>query len=97
MNISEKLKAIRTAEGLTQVQLCEIMELSISTLKKVEAGYNDPALATIMKITKHPKFQKYALWLISDTTAPEAGQISPTLSPDGQNNKILSHSDRKTG
>lgn len=97
MNISEKLKAIRVAEGLTQMQLCEIMGLSISTLKKVEAGYNDPALSTIMKITMHPKFQKYALWLISDVTAPESGQVSPSLSPDGQEKETSPHSDRKIG
>ncbi|PHM38556.1 helix-turn-helix domain-containing protein [Xenorhabdus innexi] len=97
MNISEKLKAIRITEGLTQMQLCEIMDISISTFKKIEAGYNDPALATLMKITNHPKFEKYTLWLLTDKIAPESGQISPTLSPDGVETKMSRHLGRKTG
>ncbi|QXO61593.1 helix-turn-helix domain-containing protein [Morganella morganii] len=97
MTISEKLKAIRHAEGLTQMQLCEIMGISISTFKKIEAGYNDPALATIIKITSHPQFEKYSLWLITDKTAPEAGQISPTLSPDGAEKAPSDPLDRKIG
>lgn len=97
MDISKKIKLIRQTEQITQQQLSEIVELSISTLKKIEAGYNDPTFSTLSKLTSHPKFQKYALWLISDTTAPEAGQISPTLSPDGQDNETLSLSDRKIG
>ncbi|WOO49910.1 helix-turn-helix transcriptional regulator [Hafnia alvei] len=97
MNISEKLKAIRNAEGLTQMQLCEVMDISISTLKKVEAGYHDPALSTMMKITNHPRFEKYALWLISDKTLPEAGQISPALAHSGQEKETLPHSEKKIG
>ncbi|MDC9588576.1 helix-turn-helix transcriptional regulator [Xenorhabdus sp. XENO-10] len=77
MEISEKIKAIRSAENLTQIQLCEVMCISISTLKKIEAGYREPSWETITKITMHPKFEKYALWLMTDKTAPESGQISP--------------------
>ncbi|WP_275390554.1 hypothetical protein [Xenorhabdus bovienii] len=35
--------------------------------------------------------------LMTDKTAPESGQISPTLSPDGAETKMLHRSDRKTG
>ncbi|MDE9483181.1 hypothetical protein [Xenorhabdus bovienii] len=35
--------------------------------------------------------------LMTDKTAPESGQISPTLSPDGAGTKMLHRSDRKTG
>ncbi|MGI1757574.1 helix-turn-helix domain-containing protein [Serratia marcescens] len=97
MNFSEKIKAIRSAEGVTQMQLCEIMGLSISTLKKVEAGYHEPNMGTITKLTHHPRFEKYALWLVTGKTAPAAGQISPLLSPDGQNETKSRHSRRKAG
>lgn len=97
MTISEKIKAIRTAEGLTQLQLSEIIGLSISTLKKIEAGYNDPIWDTMIKITQHPKFEKYTLWLMTDKTAPESGQIAPALSPCGQEETTSPHSGQKTG
>ncbi|MBG0750121.1 hypothetical protein Q7O_004089 [Pectobacterium carotovorum subsp. carotovorum PCCS1] len=42
-------------------------------------------------------FEKYALWLMTDKTAPTAGQVSPSLSPDGQDSKTSSRSTRKTG
>jgi hypothetical protein len=33
----------------------------------------------LLKITQHPRFAKYTLWLMTDKTAPEAGQIAPAL------------------
>ncbi len=42
-------------------------------------------------------FEKYTLWLMTDKTAPIAGQVSPSLSPDGQDNITSSRSTRKIG
>lgn len=36
-----------------------------------------------MKITSNPRFKKYTMWLMTGDVAPEIGQISPALSPDG--------------
>ncbi|MEG2553660.1 MAG: helix-turn-helix transcriptional regulator [Hafnia sp.] len=83
MLIAEKLKAIRSAEGLSQSQFCKIMEIPISTLKKLEGGYNEPGWSTLTKLTQHPLFEKYTLWLMTGNTAPDAGQIEPALSLDG--------------
>lgn len=83
MNFNEKLKAIRSAERITQSQLAEITMVSISTLKKIEAGYHDPGWKFLSQITTNPRFKKYALWLTTNETAPEIGQISPALSLDG--------------
>jgi hypothetical protein len=33
----------------------------------------------LLKITQHP-VSKYTLWLMTDKTAPQAGQIAPALS-----------------
>jgi transcriptional regulator with XRE-family HTH domain len=90
MTFVEKLKAIRAAEGLTQTQLCEVMSVSISTLKKIEAGYHEPAWGTMVKLTQHPRFEKYTLWLMTDKTAPEAGQIAPAIAHIGRE-KITSN------
>ncbi len=42
-------------------------------------------------------FEKYTLWLMTDKTAPIAGQVSPSLPPDGQDNITSSRSTRKIG
>ena len=97
MDISQKIKAVRQAEKVTQQQLSDLAGISLSTLKKIEAGYQEPSVTTLSKITKHASFSKYALWLISDKTLPEAGQISPALTHNGQESEILPHSDKKIG
>ena len=97
MLISEKIKAIRAAEDLSQSQFCKIMDISISTLKKLEGNYNEPGYSTLIRLTQHPRFEKYTLWLMTDKTAPEAGQIAPALSPYGQEDTTSPHSSQKTG
>ncbi|EFC1616860.1 repressor [Escherichia coli] len=77
MKLGEKLKAIRAAEGLSQNEFCEFIDLSINTLRKYETGGYEPGGSALVKIAQHPRFQKYTLWLMSDITAPEAGQIAP--------------------
>lgn len=81
--LSEKVKAIRKSEGISQSEFCEITGISISTVKKYETGLIEPGGATLMKITTNPRFKKYTMWLMTDDVAPEIGQISPVLSPDG--------------
>ncbi|ECD7356466.1 helix-turn-helix transcriptional regulator [Salmonella enterica subsp. enterica serovar Poano] len=83
MLIYEKLKAMRNAEGLTQNDVCQLLDFSISTLKKYETGVIEPGVSALMKYTHHPRFQKYALWLVTDQTDIMAGQIAPPLSLDG--------------
>ncbi|MGM3189241.1 MULTISPECIES: helix-turn-helix domain-containing protein [Pectobacteriaceae] len=83
MKLSEKVKALREAEGLSQSRFCEIIDLPLSTLKKYETGNFEPGGNALLKITMHPTFQKYTLWLMTDKTAPEAGQIAPALAHIG--------------
>lgn len=97
MDVSQKIKAVRQAEKVTQQQLSDLAGISLSTLKKIEAGYQEPSVTTLSKITKHPSFEKYALWLISDKTLPEAGQISPALAHSGQEKETLPQSEKKIG
>lgn len=85
MKLSEKVRAIREAEGLSQSKFCEIIGLSISTLKKYESGNFEPGGNALVKITTHPIFNKYTLWLMTDKTAPEAGQVEPVIVHTGQN------------
>lgn len=97
MKLSEKIRAIREAEGLTQSKFCEVIGLSLNTLKKYESGSYEPSGLNLMKITQHQVFEKYALWLMTDKTIPEAGQISPVVAHSGQDETTLSPSGRKIG
>ncbi|WP_060489202.1 DNA-binding transcriptional regulator [Pseudomonas sp. NBRC 111121] len=77
MELAAKLKAIRAKEGVTQAEFCELLGISISTYKKYEAGMFEMGFNTLSKVTNHPQFTKYTLWLMIEQTAPECGQVSP--------------------
>lgn len=53
MNIAEKIRAIRKAEGLTQVKFCEISGLALSTLKNYEGGHAEPGLGVVLEDHEH--------------------------------------------
>jgi len=94
---SEKLRAIRIAEGLTQPAMAELIGIGLSTIKNYETGQKEVGLAIIDKVTNHPRFEKYTLWLMTDKTVPSAGQIAPPLSPNGPDDTKSSHSGQKAG
>lgn len=78
MELFEKLKVIRQAEGLTQMQLCEATGINISTWKSYELQRRkEVSSLELLKITNHARFKKYTLWLMTGEVAPECGQISP--------------------
>lgn len=97
MKMSQKLRAIRKAEGLTQAKFCEISGLALSTLKNYEGDHREPGLQVMLQITNTPQFQKYTLWLMTDKTAPQAGQIAPALAHIGQDSTESDHSEKQTG
>lgn len=78
MGITERIKAVRIAEGFSQEQLCKEVDWLVGSLRNWEQGRSKSiASDQLEKLTTHPRFQKYALWIVTGTTAPEAGQISP--------------------
>lgn len=97
MKLSEKVKALRESEGLSQAKFSDIIGLSLNTLKKYEKGDFEPGGNALLKITTHPQFEKYTLWLMTDKTAPEAGQVSPVVAHSGQDETTSSPSGRKIG
>lgn len=97
MNVAQKIRAIRKAEGLTQSKFCEISGLALSTLKNYEGGHAEPGLQVVLRITNTPLLQKYTLWLMTDKTAPQAGQIAPAFAHIGQEQIESDHSEKKIG
>ncbi|KIP97017.1 MULTISPECIES: helix-turn-helix domain-containing protein [Pseudomonas] len=80
MDLGQKLKEVRLTERLTQSEICEITGIYLTTWKGYEYGRSKTvASSELLKITMHPRFKKYALWLVTDETAPACGQISPVL------------------
>jgi transcriptional regulator with XRE-family HTH domain len=78
MTLSEKLRLIRTREGITQVEFCDATGIKLETWKGYEYGRRKTvASSELLKITQHPRFAKYTMWLMTNQTIPEAGQISP--------------------
>ncbi|WP_315903399.1 helix-turn-helix domain-containing protein [Photorhabdus kleinii] len=95
---AKKLKLIRKAEGLTQVAFAKELGVGLSTVKNYETGRREAGLSIIDKITNHPRFEKYTMWLMSNKTLEMAGQISPALSPDGRDDDTYnSRSGQKVG
>ncbi|UUE36535.1 helix-turn-helix domain-containing protein [Pectobacterium aroidearum] len=97
MNMGQKIRAIRKAEGLTQAKFCEIIGMALSTLKNYEGGHAEPGLQSIMLLTKCRQFEKYTLWLMTDKTAEEAGQIAPALAHIGPDSAQSDPSEKQTG
>lgn len=78
MDLGQKLKEVRRNERLTQGEICELAGISLPTWKGYEYGKSKSVSSVeLLKITMHPRFKKYALWLVTDEIAPESGQISP--------------------
>ncbi|EPK1685560.1 helix-turn-helix domain-containing protein [Klebsiella aerogenes] len=97
MQIPEKLKAIRKAEGLSQTAFCQLLDMSISSVKKYETGIIEPGGSVLMHILQHQRFQKYTLWVMSGKTAPQAGQIAPALAHIGPESTESDQSGKQTG
>jgi len=80
MSVVNRVKAIREAEGLSQREFCQETGLVLDTLRNYEQGKRASiGSKELEKITTHPRFTKYALWLVTGEAAPEAGQISPDI------------------
>lgn len=93
----KRIQLIRKAEGISRVQLAEMLGIPYGTLTNYETKDFQMTEGNLMLFTQHPRFQKYTLWLMTGQTAPAAGQISPTLSPDGQDEIKSRRSARKSG
>ncbi len=94
---AEKLKQIRKAEGLTQAAFAEELGLGLSTVRNYESGQREVGLSIVDKVTNHPRFDKYTMWLMNNKTFEAAGQISPALSPSGQDDTSSRQTGRKAG
>ncbi len=73
MQLNEKLKLIRKAEGYTQVQLAQILEVSEASVQNYENERKKPHTGVMQKLCQ--QFPEYTLWLMTGKTSGD--QISP--------------------
>ncbi|WP_182853246.1 helix-turn-helix domain-containing protein [Arsenophonus endosymbiont of Aleurodicus floccissimus] len=69
----KKLKAVRLSEGMTQIEFSHVLGIGLGTIKNYGAGIRGVGLVILDRVTNHPKFSKYTLWLMTNSTAPEYG------------------------
>jgi len=79
MEVTGKIRLVRQAEGMAQTAFANEVGINIGTLRNYEQGRTKVNIDELAKITTHPRFKKYTLWLMTGDTAPEAGQISPEI------------------
>ncbi|ELE1936252.1 helix-turn-helix transcriptional regulator [Salmonella enterica] len=97
-SIGKKIREIRESEGLTRTQFFELTGIPETTQKEYELGRRENiGIDTVMKITNHPHFKKYTTWLMNGDTDEASGQISPSLSPDGQDSTSSRRNTKKAG
>lgn len=97
-DVGEKIRLIREAEGVSREEFEKLTGVPAGNTKRYETGrIKNIGSDFLIQITQHPRFMKYTLWLMTNQTAEESGQISPVLSPDGQGNTFKSPKDQKVG
>ncbi len=79
VSVGQKIRQIREVIGLSRPKFAELLSVPPTTLKNYELGYREVGGAFLVSMASHPQLHQFTLWLLSDKTAPEMGQISPEL------------------
>ncbi|TLU69569.1 transcriptional regulator [Enterobacter sp. MF024] len=82
MSLRKRLFLIINTENLTIKDFAGICSIPLKTLENFMNRRVD-ALPDIelLKITGHPRFNKYTLWMMTNKTALSSGQIDPAIFP----------------
>ena len=79
VSVGQKIRQIREVIGLSRPKFAELLSVPPTTIKNYELGYREVGGAFLVSMASHPQLHQFTLWLLSDKTAPEMGQISPEL------------------
>ncbi|GAA3525844.1 MULTISPECIES: helix-turn-helix domain-containing protein [Zobellella] len=75
--VGKKIRQIRETMGLSRPKFAELLQVPPTTLKNYELGYREVGGAFLVALAQHPELHKYTLWLLSNKTLSEVGQVSP--------------------
>jgi transcriptional regulator with XRE-family HTH domain len=76
----EKIKLIRNYLGLSQAKFSELSDIPLGSYKNYENGTREISASALHKISNLPECKKFALWLMTDMTNSEMGQLAPNES-----------------
>ena len=65
MNYGRKIKILRESINKTQADFAVVTGISLSTLKKVEAGFSNVGISVIDKIIATPSLHEHVLWFMT--------------------------------
>jgi len=77
LSVGQKIRLIRETVGLSRPKFAELLGVPPTTLKNYELGYREVGGAFLVALARQEQLHRFTLWLLSDKTAPEIGQISP--------------------
>lgn len=77
VSVGQKIRQIRETIGLSRPKFAELIGVPPTTLKNYELGYREVGGAFLVALAHHEQLHQFTLWLLSDKTANEIGQISP--------------------
>lgn len=80
MSFEKRLKSVIKEERYSQREFAEMVGVPLRSIENYVAGKREPTSGVIERIATHPSFEKYALWLVTGTTAPDGGQVCPSFS-----------------
>lgn len=75
--LGHKIKRIRAALNLTREEFASMINTPFSTIKNYELLYRKVSSDTLISICTNPIMHRYTLWLVSDKTNPQMGQVEP--------------------
>ncbi|WP_186809358.1 helix-turn-helix domain-containing protein [Aliivibrio fischeri] len=78
MTIQKRLKALIKEERYSQKTFAEMIGIPLRSLENYISGRQDPGSAVMVKITNHPEFKKYTLWLMTGDSEQGFIQTSPS-------------------
>lgn len=76
ISFGEKIKLIRTTLKLSQNKFADLVGIPLSSVKNYDGG-TEVGSAALKKVATTEQCAQYALWLLTDTTNIDAGQIAP--------------------
>ncbi|BBL58133.1 transcriptional regulator [Methylomonas koyamae] len=75
--MKRKIRQIRETLGYDRTQFEHVTGINAKTWANIELGKQKANEEHLLAITHN--WPEYALWLMTDQTAPEIGQISPEI------------------
>lgn len=79
-SIGKKIRQVREVECLTRKQFAELTGVPETAQKNYERGITkNIGVDAVMKITNHPRFEKYTLWLMTGKTSGVSEQVCPDI------------------